>query len=316
MVIFFSFMLTFMLVACGGEEVTSDGGSGEEKKGGKVVGVALSSVSDIFRTYVYDAMQAEAEKHPEFKFNFSDAQEDSAKQMSQIENFISQGVDAIILMPVDTVLAPDIVAKANDAGIPLVVVNQTFDGVEEATAFVGSSSLDSGLMQMEEVAKQLEGKGNIAIINGTLGHEAQIKRTEGNLHIIEQHPDLKVVLEGTANWSRTEGMKLMENWLQSGEKIDAVVANNDEMAIGALLAIEAAGKLDQIIVAGIDATPDALEYMKAGNLEVTVFQDAKGQGAKAVETAVKAAKGEEVESAAIPFKLVNKENVDEFIEEN
>lgn len=309
----FSLLFTFMLAACGGQEASSEGGSDSGKK---VVGVALSSVSDIFRTYVYDAMQAEVEKYPEFEFNFSDAQEDSAKQMSQIENFISQDVDAIILMPVDTVLAPDIVAKAKDAGIPLVVVNQTFDGVEEASAFVGSSSLESGLMQMEEVAKQLDGKGNIAIMDGILGHEAQIKRTEGNMQILEKHPDMKVVLQGTANWSRPEGMKLMENWLQSGEKIDAVVANNDEMAIGALLAIEAAGKLDEILVAGIDATPDALQYMKDGKLEVTVFQDAKGQGAKAVEVAVKAANGEEVESATIPFKLVTAENVDDFIVEN
>jgi inositol transport system substrate-binding protein len=305
-------ILSIMLTACGGEEGSTEAGSAGDKK---VVGVALSSVSDIFRTYVYDAMQEEAGKYPEFEFNFSDAQEDSAKQMSQIENFISRGVDAIILMPVDTVLAPDIVTRAKDADIPLVVVNQTFDGVEDATAFIGSSSLESGLMQMEEVAKQLDGKGNVAIMNGTLGHEAQIKRTEGNMQIIEQHPDMQIVLEGTANWSRPEGMKLMENWLQSGKKVDAVVANNDEMAIGALLAIEAAGKLDQIVVAGIDATPDALDYLQEGKLEVTVFQDAKGQGAKAVETAVKAANGEETESASIPFKLVNEENVEDFLQE-
>jgi inositol transport system substrate-binding protein len=309
-VLIFTLILTVILAACGGaEEASSGNDTGEDKK---VIGVALSSVSDTFRTFVYDAMEAETKKHPEFEFVFSDAQEDSAKQMNQIENFITQGVDSIILMPVDTVVAPDIVARANEAGIPLIVVNQTFDGVEEASAFVGSSSIESGLIQMEEVAKQLEGKGNIAIMDGMLGHEAQIKRTEGNMQIIEQNPDMKVVLQGTANWSRVEAMKLMENWLQSGEEIDAVVANNDEMAIGALLAVEAAGKLNEIIIAGIDATPDALELMKAGKLEVTVFQDAKGQGAKAVETAVKAAKGEEVESVSVPYKLVNTENIDGF----
>jgi inositol transport system substrate-binding protein len=169
---------------------------------------------------------------------------------------------------------------------------------------------------MEEVAKQLGGKGNIAIMDGMLGHEAQIKRTEGNMKIIEQHPDMEVVLQNTAEWSRTQGMNLMENWLQSGEQIDAVVANNDEMAIGALLAIEAAGKLDEIIVAGIDATPDALELMQVGKLDVTVFQDAIGQATKSVQLAVKAANGEKVETEMIPFRTVTSENVDEFIEEN
>jgi inositol transport system substrate-binding protein len=311
--IIFSILLTFMLAACGGNEGAS---SSSDASGEKVIGVALSSVTDTFRTFIHDAMQEEAKKHPEFEFNFSDAQDDSTKQMSQIENFIAQGADAIILMPVDTTVAPDMVAKASEAGIPLIVVNQTFDGVEAATAFVGSSSIESGLMQMEEVAKKLDGKGNIAIIEGIIGHEAQIKRTEGNMQIIKKNPDMKVVIQGTANWTRVEAMKLMENWIQSGEKIDAVVANNDEMAIGALLAIEAAGKLEEITVAGIDATPDALTFMKDGKLEVTVFQDAKGQGGKAVEIAVKAAKGEEVESINVPFQLVNAENVDGFVGKN
>ncbi|MDT8859256.1 sugar ABC transporter substrate-binding protein [Alkalihalobacillus sp. MEB130] len=312
----FALVVVSMLAACGGgEEAVSDtteGSSGDKK----VIGVSLSSVSDTFRTFIYDAMNEEAANHPDFEFVYSDAQEDSARQMNQVENFISRGVDAIIFMPVDTVAAPDIVAKVNEAGIPIVVVNQTFDGVDEATAFVGSSSIESGLIQMEEVANLLDGKGNIAIMDGMLGHEAQIKRTEGNMEIINEHSDMEVVIQGTGEWSRNQGMNLMENWLQSGRHIDAVVANNDEMAIGALLAIEAAGKKDEIIVAGIDASPDALEYMQNGKLDVTVFQDAKGQGSTGVQVAVKAANGEEVETEIIPYLLVTPENVDEFVGKN
>ncbi|MDT8859247.1 sugar ABC transporter substrate-binding protein [Alkalihalobacillus sp. MEB130] len=308
-----SLVMVIMLAACGGGEGASSEGSSGDKK---VIGVSLSSVSDTFRTFIYDAMNEEASNHPDFEFVFSDAQEDSSRQMNQVENFITRGVDAIIFMPVDTVAAPDIVSKVNEASIPIIVVNQTFDAVDQATAFVGSSSIESGLLQMEEVAKQLDGKGSIAIIDGMLGHEAQIKRTEGNMEIIEQNPDMEVVLQGTGEWSRNQGMNLMENWLQAGKQIDAVVANNDEMAIGALLAIEAAGKLDEIVVAGIDASPDALELLQAGKLDVTVFQDATGQASTSVQLAVKAANGEEVETVMIPFQLVTPDNVDEFIGEN
>lgn len=316
--LFLTLVMTLLLAACGGgkEAGTTESGSSSKEEEKKVIGVNISNMSDEFRKFIADSIEEAGTNYPDFEFIFTDAQEDLSKQMGQIENFITQGVDAIIFMPVDTVSAPDIVAKVKEAGIPFIVVNQTFEGVEEATAFSGSSSIEAGIMQMEEVAKILDGKGNIAIMEGILGHEAQVKRTEGNMQIINQYPDMKVVLQDTAEWSRAEGLKLMENWLQSGEKIDAVVANNDEMAIGALLAIEAAGKLDEIVIAGVDATPAALEFIKEGKLEVSVFQDAKGQAAAAVQSAVKAANGEEVEDSFIPFQLVIQENVDDFIGKN
>jgi inositol transport system substrate-binding protein len=133
------------------------------------------------------------------------------------------------------------------------------------------------------------------------------------MQIINENPDLKVVFQGTGNWNRAEGMKLMENWIQSGKEIDAVVANNDEMAIGAILALEALGKLDEVIVAGVDATPAALDFMKQGKLDVTVFQDAHGQGVESIKVAVKAANGEEVESVMVPFELVVPEKVDDYL---
>jgi inositol transport system substrate-binding protein len=309
----FGLIMVLFLAACNGAGQTNSEGEGQSGGSGdkKVIGISLQNFSG-WRTYMIDAMNEEGKKHPDFEFIYSDAQNDSAKQMNQIENFITQQVDAIVFTPVDTVAAVDILARVNEAGIPIIVSNQTFDGADEATAYVGSKSIESGLIQMEEVAKLLGGKGNIAIMDGEMGHEAQIKRTEGNKEIISEHPDMKVVLQDTANFDRSEGMKLMENWLQTGEKIDAVVSNNDEMAIGAILAIGAAGKLDEILVAGIDATPDALENMEAGKLEVTVFQDAVGQGVGTIQTAVKAANGEKVEDVIIPYQLVTKENAAEF----
>lgn len=300
---------TMLLSACSSEENASTEAGSEEK----VIGVSMANFSDQYVTYMMDAMEAEEKKHPEYEFVYVDAQEDSSTQMSQIENFISQGVDSIIFTPVDTVAADQIVDTINEADIPSIVLLKTFEGVEKATAYVGSESIEAGKIQMEEAAKQLGGKGNIALLMGPLGHEAQIKRTEGNEEIISSQPDMKVVLEGAADYDRAKGMTLMENWLQSGKKIDAVIANNDEMAIGAIMAIEAAGKLDDILVAGIDATPPALEYVESGKMELTVFQDAIGQGTSAVQAAVKAANGEKIEkNIYIPFELVTKENAAEY----
>ncbi|KHF40905.1 sugar ABC transporter substrate-binding protein [Halalkalibacter okhensis] len=309
---FVGVIMLLFLTACGsGNEASSEietEGSGDKK----TIGVSISNL-DEFLTYMQDAMKEESENHPDFEFIYSDAQNDSARQMDQIENFITRQVDAIVINPVDTTAAVDIINMVNNAGIPIIVANRTFDGVEEATAYVGSESIQSGLLQMEEVAELLGGEGNIAIMEGELGHEAQIKRTEGNVQIIDEHDGLKVVHQNTAKFDRSEGMRLMENWLNSGTQIDAIVSNNDEMALGAILALEAAGKLDKVLVAGIDATPAALEAMKAGKLSVTVFQDAKGQGANSIIAAVKAANGEEVEDVLVPYQLVTPDNVDEYV---
>jgi len=279
------------------------------------IGVAMPHNKDFF-VYLLDGMEEYQKTFSpdELEVTYVDAQNDPSKQISQIETFISQKMDAIVCLPVDINTGPEIVKRAKQANIPLVIVNREFPGLEEADAFVGSNSYESGTIQTEEVVKQLGGKGNIAIMNGVLGEQAAIDRTAATKDVIAKHPDMKIVLEKTASWDRAEGMKLMENWLNSGIKIDAVIANNDEMAIGAIMAAEAAGKLNDILFAGIDATPIALEHVKAGKLKVTVFQDGAGQGKGGLESAVKLARGEQVEkSIMIPYQLVTKDNVDEFI---
>ncbi|MBO8163519.1 MAG: sugar ABC transporter substrate-binding protein [Brevibacillus sp.] len=318
------FLAALLVVGCGETQTgspsntgTQAGSENQDSSGNSdkiVIGAALPDFDDKWLSYLQDGMKAYEQTQENVEVIYVDAMNDASKQLSQIENFIQQQVDAIVLVPVDTTSAPNMVEKANSANVPIVVVNRQYEGVENATAYVGSESIKAGIMQMEEVAKLLDGKGNVAIMNGQMGHEAQIKRTEGNKQIIDKYADMKVVLEGTGEWDRAKGMALMENWLQSGQHIDAVVSNNDEMAIGAIMALEAAGKLNDVIVAGVDATPDALEYVKAGKLQVTVFQNATGQGQGGLETAIRAAKGEQVEKFNwIPYELVTKENVEEYI---
>ncbi|MFP3122289.1 sugar ABC transporter substrate-binding protein [Ectobacillus funiculus] len=305
-------ILSSFMAAC------SSSTSGGEKKDGKlVIGAAMPVFDDKWLSYLYDSMKAAA-KDKDVDLKMVDAKNDSGKQLSQVETFITQGVDAIIINPVDTSAVGPMLDEAKDANIPVVIVNRmpSEKDMKKIYAFVGSESIQSGTMQMEKVADMLGGKGNVAIMTGELGSEAQIKRTEGNKNVVKKNPDMKIIREATGNFQRSEGMKLMENWVQSGDKINAVVANNDEMAIGAIMALEAAGKLNDVIVAGIDGTPDALDYVKSGKLKVSAFQDPMGQGSKAVETAIQAAKGEKLadKNVWVPFELITQDNVDTFIE--
>jgi inositol transport system substrate-binding protein len=210
---------------------------------------------------------------------------------------------------------------AVDAKIPLSYVNRNpYSGNEAGMAenvyYVGADEISGGIMQMEYVGEKLGGKGNIAILMGILGNEGALKRTEGvNQVISEKYPDIKVLAEETALWQRDKGMAVTENWITTyGDKLNAIIANNDEMALGTIEALRSNGLLDKVVVVGLDATPDALNSVEKGEMAATIFQDAAGQGKTAIEILNKVIKGEEVKEKVtyIPFKLVTKENLAEF----
>lgn len=297
-------------------QASGSAGSAEPEKKTLKIGAAMPIFDDKWLSYLYDAIKAADAADDSVEVIMVDAKNDNGTQLTQMETFVSQKVDAIILVPVQTEAVDPMLEAAKAANIPVVVVNRkpNESALKDIYAYVGSESIVAGTIQMEKVAELLGGKGNVAIMNGQLGQEASVKRTQGNKDVIAKYPDIKIVREATANWQRSEGMTLMENWIQSGERIDAVVANNDEMAIGAIMALEAAGKLDQTIVAGVDGTIDALEYIKAGKLKVSAFQDPVGQGTVGLQTAIKAARGEKIENKMIdvPFEIITQENVDVY----
>ena len=166
------------------------------------------------------------------------------------------------------------------AGIPLVYVNRAPDEKQlpEKVVVVGSDELVAGRLEMEALGKCMGKKGNVAIMLGELASNATRGRTTGTKEVIAKYPDIKVVQEQTANYQRNQAIDLMTNWITMGEEINAIASNNDEMAIGAILAMQQAGMSpDQVCVGGVDATADALDYMEQGLLDVTVFQD-EGQG--------------------------------------
>lgn len=244
-----------------------------------------------------------------------DGQGKTDKQLSQCENALQQGVDALMFIPVDKSGCVPIIENCNDAKIPVICCNNPTDNVEDATAYVGANDIDAGIMEMEFMADLIGGKGNICIVEGPFGHSAQLARQEGIEQTLEKYPDIKVLFSDTANWDRTQAMDLMENWIQkSGDEINAVVCHSDDMGMGVLQAIQGAGLGDQIKVIGIDAIFDALNAVKSGEMAATVFQDVYGQADGAIEVALKVLNGESYEKTTyVPFQLVTQDNVDGYL---
>ena len=289
----------------------------------ETIGVSMAFFDDTFLTVLRNGMTDHAATIDGVTLQVEDAQNDVSKQQSQIQNFIASGVSAIVVNPVDTDATAAMSKLAADAKIPLVYVNRQPVNVEELPdnqAFVASDERESGTLQTKEVCKLLNGKGRVVVMMGELSNQAARVRTQDIKDVIatDDCKGLVIAEEQTANWSRTQGTDLMTNWLSAGLEFDAVIANNDEMAIGAAQALKAAGRsMDSVVVAGIDATQDALAAMAAGDLDVTVFQDAAGQGKGAVDAALKLARGEKVDKKVyIPFELVTPANQKDFAVKN
>ncbi len=277
-----------------------------------VVGVSLLNLSNEFIVLLEEAMREEAEQLG-VRLIVNDGNRSAERQVQQIENFLLQEVDAIILNPCEHEASSPAVDKALAAGVPIVNVNSRTRSTP--TAFVGSRDEESAEIAMTYLAERLGGAGNVVMMQGFMGQTAQIDRERGAQEVLARHPQLKLLAVQTAEWDRAKAVTLMENWIQSyGDQIDAVFAQNDEMGMGALLALEQAGIKDQVVVTSVDAIADALEAVQAGRLDATVFQDARKQGSTAVQTACDIVSGKPVEAEVyIPFQLVTRDNVEEYL---
>ncbi|QAY86867.1 monosaccharide ABC transporter substrate-binding protein, CUT2 family [Pseudomonas arsenicoxydans] len=281
------------------------------------IGVSMSQFDDTWLTYLRESMDKKAKAYPEgVKLQFEDARSDVVKQLSQVESFISQKVDAIVVNPVDTAATKKITEAAVKAGIPLVYVNRRPDDLKlpKGVVTVASNDLEAGEMQMQYLADKMGGKGDIVILLGDLANNSTTNRTKGVKEVLAKYPNIKIEQEQTGTWLRDKGMTLVNDWLTQGRKFDAVVANNDEMAIGAAMALQQAGvDKGSVLIAGVDGTPDGLNAIKKGSMAVSVFQDAKGQADGSIDTAVRMAKNEPVEQAVwVPYRLITPQNVDTF----
>ena len=292
-----------------------------ETAGGIKIGYSCVDINNTFQTYLVDAAKAKADELGA-SITVTDAQNDVVKQQDQVNALIQQGVEALIVVPADSSAMAPVTAAAQRANIPLVYCNVSpfadDEEVPDNVHYIGSDETQAGRYQGEMLGAAIQ-EGKVAILQGGLVHEATYKRSDGNKAVFEEsYPGIEVVTEETAEWQRDKAIDVANNWLSAyGDELKGICANNDEMALGAIEAVKAAGRTD-IQVVGIDATPDGCASVKKGELLGTVFQDSVGQGGGAVELAVAMAKGEKPEDSFtwVPYIPVTAENVDEYIGRN
>lgn len=306
---FFLLASVLFLVGC-----SSSNADGEMR-----IGYAINNLNDTFQTYILEAARSEAEAQG-YDVRVENAKEDMISQQDQVNTLIQNGVDALVVVPVDTSAMGPITQAALDANIPLVYVNRNpFAGNEsempDGIYYVGSEEITAGIMQMDFIGEKLSDQGGIAIAMGILGNEGAVKRTEGVVETAkEKFPDITILAQETGEWQRDKALSIAENWISTyGDDLNAILANNDEMALGAVQAAKNTGRSD-LLIAGVDAIPDAIEAIENDELAATVFQDGNGQGRGAIQIIQSVMDGQEPDEAVtyVPFQLVTKENLDEF----
>jgi len=305
---FFSLMIAILLLgACSmdeGKEKNSgnEGGKDSEKK---KIGLSISTLNNPFFVTLKEGAEAKA-KELGVDLTTVDAQDDPAKQVSDIEDLIQQGVDLVLVNPADSSAVVSAIEAANDAGIPVITIDRSAEGGEVA-AHIASDNVAGGKMAGELIIEQLAGRGKVVELEGISGSSAARERGQGFNDAIKEASGIEVVARQTANFDRAQGLSVMENIIQSTKDFQAVFAHNDEMALGALEAIEAAG-LKDVIVVGFDATDDAVKAVEEGKLFATIAQKPKKMGEIGVETAVKVLNGEKVDTfIPVELELIRKE---------
>jgi len=288
-------------------------GCGKKEEGKFRVGYANMADTDVFVKARKDAFIAASKDDPNLEVIFTDANLDMQKQLDQIDNFIAQQVDAIIVVPVDYEGIVPGVEKANAAGIPVIAL-----GIESASGdfcFVGSTNIDAGRMQGDYMAANLPENAKVLYLEGTPGLYHSKERFEGFKEAcLDKRPDITLLSKLTGEYDREKGMKVAEDWVQKFPQFDAIVAANDQMALGAVQALRTANRLEGVLVSGVDGIPESLTAIKEGLMAQTIFQNAVGQGSETYN-AVKEIMGgnKSPESILVPFESITADNVDEYI---
>jgi ribose transport system substrate-binding protein len=298
--------LMLVVAACGRGDDSGGGGGGEAQ-----VALAVSTLQNPFFVSLRDGAQ-EAADEAGVELLVSDAQDDAQTQADDIQNFITQGVDVIVINPVDSAAIVTSVEAANQADIPVVTVDRAAEG-GEITAHIASDNVQGGRMAGEYLIEEIGGSGQVAQLEGIAGTSAARDRGEGFQQAIDAASGVEVVANQTANFDRDEGFTVAQNVFQGNPDLAGVFAQNDEMALGAVEAAREAGILQDLVIVGFDAVPDALEAIEAGDMAATIAQQPDLMGREAVEAAAALVEGEEVEAERlIEVKLVTADNVSEF----
>jgi ribose transport system substrate-binding protein len=293
------------LTACGA-------GDTESKSGKTRVGVSVYDMSS-FITAGKEGMDQYA-KDNNIELVWNSANLDVSTQANQVDSLINQGVNAIIVVPVQADSLGPQVASAKAKGIPLVPVNAALDS-KDIAGNVQPDDVKAGEQEMQMMADHLGGKGNIVVLQGPLGQSGELDRTKGIKNVLAKYPDIKILAMDTANWKRDEAVNKVKNWISGfGPQINAVVAENDDMGLGALQALKESGRTDVPIV-GIDGIEDGLNAVKSGEFIGTSLQNGTVELSAGLAVANALAKKEQVNTNPVYIMpAITKDNVDVAIQ--
>lgn len=286
------------------------------EKDNYVIGALMKQNADTFVKNISDAIVAHANELGNVTLDMQDAEGDINKQLEQAETMLTKGVDAVILNAVDVEGSAPIVDLCLEAGVPVIECNTLTNNSDAATCYVGSDDVDAGRIQAEFLKTVLPEDAKVCYMMGPIGVSPQIYRLEGiTTYLFDERPEMQVLQSQTANWKRDEAMALAETWLTQYQDLNAIICQNDDMAMGALEAAEGMGRKEGLVIVGIDAITDAVQAVSEGRLEATVFQDAAGQGAGALDVAIDCVKNDlmKTEDVWIPFIPVTPENVADYM---
>lgn len=295
-------------------EVTKDeiDDSTIDKQKSYTIGLAMNTQTNPFFVDVKDGVQKAADESG-ITLYITDAQDDPAIQMKDIENLITKKPDAIIIDTCDSDAIVSSVEACNEAGIPVFTMDRQANG-GEVISHIGYDAIKSGKIAGQYLVDTLDGKGNIVEIQGIMGTNVAQNRSKGFNEVISGNPEMTIVATAVANFDRAQGMSVMENILQANSQIDGLYAANDEMLLGALEAVEAAGRSDEIVMIGCDAIDDTIEALKAKRIEATIAEPPFFLGKAILYTAVDYLDGKQVEKEVIlDNSLVTQDNVDQLV---
>lgn len=297
------------------EEAAESSAEGEKTEGtGKsyVIGLAMNTQTNPFFVDVKDGVQKAADEHG-IELYITDAQDDPTIQMKDVENLITKKPDAIIIDTCDSDAIVSSIEACNEAGIPVFTMDREANG-GEVISHIGYDAIKSGKMAGQYLVDTLGGKGKIVEIQGIMGTNVAQNRSQGFNEVMKENPGMEIVACQVADFDRAKGMSVMENILQANPEIDGLYAANDEMLLGALEAMEAAGRTDSIVKIGCDAIDDTLEAMKAGKVDATIAEPPFFLGKAILNTAYDYLEGKEVEPYVIlDNQLVTQDTVDSLV---
>lgn len=341
LVLLLTISMVFSLVACGNKEeaqttadttaattdataattpeaaVTQAVQAADATDDGIVIGWLQKNQSNYFETVINaggEAILKDMKASGQIKeYYLLDGQTDASIQVNQASDLINLGVDAVIMQPAEADGSAPVVDIMNEAGIPIVLVNSLTSNSDKAQGVSASNDVEAGEILGQFVLDQAGDTGKYCHLQGIIGNTAAIQRTEGIHNIMDAATGWTMLEEQSAEWQGDKASKFTQDWISLyGKDLNAILCDNDDMAVACRLACLEAGRED-IIVIGVDATSAALEMVNSGELAGTVFQDGTNQGAEAVKKAIALAKGEEIQRETwIPFQLVTSENIDQF----